>query len=66
VALETADALPRAEIKRLIRQAYDLVFAKLPKKPGCAGQVRVGYTTRVLGRSISLQAPLNIRFKWRL
>ncbi len=36
VALETADALPRAEIKRLIRQAYDLVFAKLPKKTQAA------------------------------
>ena len=32
VALETADALPRQEIKRLVQQAYDLVFAKLPKK----------------------------------
>ena len=34
--LETTDALPRAEIKRLIRQAYDLVFAKLPKKTQAA------------------------------
>lgn len=32
VSLETADALPRAEIKRLIHQAYTLVFAKLPRK----------------------------------
>jgi predicted DNA-binding protein (MmcQ/YjbR family) len=32
VALEQEDALPRAEIKRLIRQSYDLVIAKLPKK----------------------------------
>lgn len=32
VALETEDALPRAEVKRLLRQAYDLIFAKLPKK----------------------------------
>jgi predicted DNA-binding protein (MmcQ/YjbR family) len=32
VALETADALPRAEIKRLVKLSYDLVFAKLPKK----------------------------------
>ena len=29
-------ALPRTEIKRLIRQAYDLVFAKLPKKTRAA------------------------------
>src|SRR2546426_11000692 len=36
VALETEDALSRPEIKRLIRQAYDLVFAKLPKKTQAA------------------------------
>jgi predicted DNA-binding protein (MmcQ/YjbR family) len=32
VALESADALSRADIKRLLWQSYDLVFAKLPKK----------------------------------
>jgi predicted DNA-binding protein (MmcQ/YjbR family) len=32
VALEQEDALPRVEIKRLIRNSYELVFAKLPKK----------------------------------
>ena len=32
IALEREDALPKAEIKRLLRQAYDLVFAKLTKK----------------------------------
>src|SRR5882724_4902631 len=32
VALERFDALPWAETKRLIRQSYDLVFEKLPKK----------------------------------
>ena len=32
VSLETADALSRAEIKRLIHGAYDLVFARLPRK----------------------------------
>ena len=32
VTLETEDAIPRAELKRLLRQAYDLVFAKLPKR----------------------------------
>jgi predicted DNA-binding protein (MmcQ/YjbR family) len=32
VAFERPDALPRAEIKLLARQSYDLVFAKLPKK----------------------------------
>jgi len=32
IALETEDALPRAEIKRLVKIGYQLVFAKLPKK----------------------------------
>lgn len=32
IALETADALPVQELKGLLRQSYDLVFAKLPKK----------------------------------
>ena len=32
VALEDWDALPAAELKRLLRQSYDLVFGKLPKK----------------------------------
>jgi len=32
VALETRDTLPRDELERLLRDSYDLVFAKLPKK----------------------------------
>jgi predicted DNA-binding protein (MmcQ/YjbR family) len=32
VTLQTEDAIPRPELKRLLRQAYDIVFAKLPKK----------------------------------
>ena len=32
VAFEREDALPRAETRRLLRQSYDLVFGKLPKK----------------------------------
>jgi predicted DNA-binding protein (MmcQ/YjbR family) len=32
VALETPDALPADEIRRLVRQSYDLVVARLPKK----------------------------------
>ena len=32
VALETEDAVTIAELKRLLRAAYDLVFAKLTKK----------------------------------
>jgi len=36
VALESEDALPTAEIKRLIRESYELVLAKLPKKKQAA------------------------------
>ena len=32
IALETADPMPRAELKRRLRESYDLVLAKLPKK----------------------------------
>ncbi|MBV8847792.1 MAG: MmcQ/YjbR family DNA-binding protein [Bryobacterales bacterium] len=32
VALESLDALPRAEIQRLLSKSYELVFAKLTKK----------------------------------
>ena len=32
VALTADCVLPQAEIKRLLRQAHDLVFAKLPKR----------------------------------
>ena len=32
VALESGDELPRAEAKQLLRESYDLVLAKLPKK----------------------------------
>lgn len=32
VALEPGTSLPAAELKRLLRQSYDLVVAKLPKK----------------------------------
>ena len=32
VALENFDALPRAELKRLLSQSYELVIAKLTKK----------------------------------
>ena len=36
VALESDDVLSAAELKRLIRQSYDLVIAKLPKKTRAA------------------------------
>ena len=32
VALESEDALPAAEIGKLLQQAYELVLAKLPKR----------------------------------
>jgi predicted DNA-binding protein (MmcQ/YjbR family) len=32
VALETADALPASELKRLLRRSYEMVVEKLPKK----------------------------------
>ncbi len=32
VALQTSDALPTEELARLLRESYELVFAKLPKK----------------------------------
>jgi predicted DNA-binding protein (MmcQ/YjbR family) len=32
IALQSEDALPSSEVKRLVAQAYELVFAKLPKK----------------------------------
>lgn len=32
VALETGDALPLDELARLLRESYDMVVAKLPKK----------------------------------
>lgn len=32
VALQSEEAVARAELKRLLRKAYDLVFAKLPRK----------------------------------
>lgn len=32
VMLENLDAVPRAELKRLLKNSYDMVAAKLPKK----------------------------------
>src|SRR6266478_6354526 len=32
VALQTRDALPENELERLLRDSYDMVFAKLPRK----------------------------------
>src|SRR5467141_4225168 len=32
IALQTRDALPAEELAHLLRESYDMVFAKLPKK----------------------------------
>jgi len=47
VTLETEDAIPRPELKRLLRQAYDLVFAKLPKKTQAGLTVTVHSKPRI-------------------
>jgi predicted DNA-binding protein (MmcQ/YjbR family) len=36
IALESEDALPAAELKRLLKQSYELVLARLPKKARAA------------------------------
>ena len=36
VALEREDSIPRAELKGLLRKAYDLTVARLPKKTQAA------------------------------
>ena len=36
VALESEDALPAAEVRKRLRQSYNLVVAKLPKKAQAA------------------------------
>lgn len=49
VALETQDALAPAELERLLRSSYDMVFAKLPKKTQSAlsrGKVKSKDTRR--------------------
>ncbi len=42
VALESEDAVPGAEVKKLLRHSYELVFAKLPKKAQAALGQRAG------------------------
>jgi predicted DNA-binding protein (MmcQ/YjbR family) len=32
VALQTRDAVPQGELSQLLRESYDMVFAKIPKK----------------------------------
>ena len=50
IALETKDALPSAELSALIRESYDLVVAKLPKK------TRDSLTVKKTGRSTGAAA----------
>jgi len=40
VALETRDAIPASELRELLRESYDLVVARLPKK------VQAGLSTK--------------------
>jgi len=47
VAIETESALPRAEVQRLLRQAHELVLAKLPKES--AGQAAGGWASKEEG-----------------
>jgi predicted DNA-binding protein (MmcQ/YjbR family) len=53
VALEDDRAVGAPEVKRLLRQAYDLVLAKLPQKTraALAGAGGVNQTARKKGRS---------------
>ena len=46
VQLQTLDALPRAEVKRLISKSYELIKAKLPKKT----QVELAAPKKKFGR----------------
>ncbi|HXT86987.1 MAG TPA: MmcQ/YjbR family DNA-binding protein [Verrucomicrobiae bacterium] len=40
IALQTPDALAPAELERLLRNSYDVVFAKLPRKTRAALSIR--------------------------
>lgn len=54
VALETKEALPTDELTRLLRESYDLVFSKLPRKTQEAlahGRTRVKRDRTGAGRS---------------
>ena len=52
IALESADALPNAEISQLLRESYELVLAKLPLRmrqsiaKGPAGKAQTGKKRR--------------------
>jgi len=42
ISIESEESLTRAELKDMIRESYDLVWAKLPKKArtALAGQIK--------------------------
>ena len=66
VSLQSPDALPRAELKRLIKDSYGMVAAKLPKKvrvklalavvPAASKRHQLGRSGRALGlRAVTLE-----------
>jgi len=57
VALETKEALATDELRRLLRESYDLVFAKLPKKTREALAHDAGRNKPVRGRAGEMPAP---------
>ncbi len=57
VALETKEALATDELTRLLRESYDLVFAKLPKKTREALAHDAGRNKPVRGRAGEMPAP---------
>jgi predicted DNA-binding protein (MmcQ/YjbR family) len=48
VALQTREALTREELSRLLRESYEMVFAKLPKKT--QGMISGSGSARGIGR----------------
>jgi predicted DNA-binding protein (MmcQ/YjbR family) len=61
VALESREAIPAAELRELLREAYNLVVAKLPKKTkeGLATKTN----TRTKAKSKKLAAKINSKRK---
>jgi len=51
VALQTRDALPPDELARLLRESYDMVFAKLPRKARDAVSSARSLSPKVRGKS---------------
>ena len=51
ISLETGEALQRAEIKRLLRRAYDLILEKLPRKTRASLGAASGITVRTRTRT---------------